>query len=135
MPYFEFLMMQLTEAQQAELDRQRRESPGRKRFMVEFTPEQREQYRRMVAEEMRSKPANLARAATTRNALREATFSGWLRRAIASSGYTQERIAAELNVDVSVLNRFLLGEASLDSSLIDHLIDFLGLAPQLQEID
>ena len=125
--------MELTQEQRAELDRQRQDSPGRKRFMLEFTPEQREQYRRMVAEEMRSKPANLARAAGTRDALREATFSGWLRRAIASSGHSQARIAEELNVDVSVLNRFLLGEASLDSSLIDRLIIFLGLAPQLQE--
>jgi ribosome-binding protein aMBF1 (putative translation factor) len=126
--------MQLTEQQRTDLDRQRSEYPGRKRFMLAFTPEQEEQYRRAVAEEMASRAANVRRARPTLEALREASFSGWLRRAIASSGMPQEDLASRTGSDVTQLNAFLRGEATLDSAVIDRLIAVLGLTPQLEEV-
>ena len=126
--------MQLTEQQRADLNRQRREHPGRRRFLLAFTPEQQEQYRRAVAEEMATRAANIRRAQSTLEALREASFSGWLRRAIASSGMPQEDLASRTGVDVSQLNAFLRGDSTLDSAVIDRLIAVLGLAPQLEEV-
>ena len=125
--------MQLTDQQRAEIDRQRRAQPGRRRFVLSFTPEQREQYRQAVAEERAARAGNTARARPAVEALREATFSGWLRRAIASSGCSQERLAADVGADVAAINAFLCGEGTLDSALIDRLITRLGLAPQLEE--
>jgi ribosome-binding protein aMBF1 (putative translation factor) len=116
--------MQLTDQQRAEIDRQRREQPGQRRFVLSFTPEQREQYRQAV---------NTTRARPAVEALREATFSGWLRRAIASSGCSQENLAADVGAEVAAINAFLRGEGTLDSALIDRLIARLGLAPQLEE--
>lgn len=125
--------MQLTEEQRAEIDRQRREQPGRKRFSLTFTPEQLAEYRRAVAEEMACRAANVERARPTLEALRESTFSGWLRRAIASSEMPQAELAARIGIDPTDLNGFLRGDATLDSAAIDRLIDDLGLAPQLEE--
>jgi ribosome-binding protein aMBF1 (putative translation factor) len=125
--------MQLTPQQRDELERERREVPGRRRFMLEFTPAQREEYRQMVAEEMRAKPGNRARAASSAAALREPTFSGWLRRAIVASDLSQAQIANRLGLEVDAVNQFLSGECGLDSSVIDQLVELLDLAPQLHE--
>ncbi len=57
--------MKLTEQQRAEMDRQRREHPGRRRFVLTFTPEQREQYRQAVAEELAARSENIRRALPT----------------------------------------------------------------------
>jgi ribosome-binding protein aMBF1 (putative translation factor) len=128
-------MMQLTPEQRSEMERQRRDHPGRRRFTLAFTPAQLAEYRAAVAEEMQHRSANIARAGSTRDALREATFSGWLRRAIAASGVNQERIAEQLGIDASLINRFLAGEAAIDSTVIDGLVNLLGLAPQLEEVE
>jgi len=127
--------MQLTPEQRAEIDRQRREQPAKRRFILTFTPEQREQYRRAVAEEMASRDANTRRARPMLAALREPTFSGWLRRAIATSGTPQEDLARQVGIDAAQLNGFLAGTSTLDSHVIDQLISTLGLAPQLEEVD
>lgn len=125
--------MQLTEQQRADMDSQRREQPGRKRFVLTFTAGQRAQYHQAVAEEMASRKENIRRSRHTLKALREATFSGWLRRAIASSGVPQEDLASRTGADLAQLNGFLCGETTLDSAVIDRLIVVLGLAPQLEE--
>jgi hypothetical protein len=127
--------MQLTPEQRAEFDRQRREQPGKRRYVLTFTLEQREQYRRAVAEEMASRAANTRRARPMLAALREPTFSGSLRRAIATSGIPQEDLAARAGTLPAQLNGFLAGESTLDSHVIDQLISTLGLAPQLEEVD
>ena len=127
--------MQLTPEQRAEIDRQRREQPGKRRYVLTFTPEQREQYRRAVAEEMASRDANTRRARPMLAALREPTFSGWLRRAIATSGIPHDDLAARAGADVAQINGFLVGESTLDSHVIDQLISLLGLAPQLEEVE
>ncbi len=125
--------MQLTDEQRAELERQRSDQPGRRRFMLAFTPEQREQYRRAVAEETSARDANVRRARATLDALREATFSGWLRRAIAASGVPQDELAARVGIEAAQINGFLQGTATLDSAAIDRLMAVLGLAAQLEE--
>lgn len=68
-------------------------------------------------------------------ALREPTFSGWLRRAIATSGTPQEELARQVGIDPAQLNGFLAGASTLDSLVTDQLISTLGLAPQLEEVD
>lgn len=118
--------MQLTPEQRAELERQRRENPGG-RLQIEFTAEQAEEYRRMAAEENAAREANIAQIRQRDQAAAEPGFSGDLRRAIRSARRRPEDLAAELGIDVQLLEDFRKGEATLPSDVVDRLVAVLGL--------
>ena len=60
-------------------------------------------------------------------ALREDSFSGQLRRAIAASRGPRSELAAQTGIDDENLDRFFCGEGELDSHVIDRLAAELGL--------
>lgn len=118
--------MQLTPEQQAQIDRQRRESPGA-RLHVELTPEQQEQRRQAVAEEEAGRAANIAAHHARQAAGREAGLSGDLRRAINASGRRPDELAEAAGIDVHLLSDFRAGTAVLPSDAVDRLAAALGL--------
>jgi hypothetical protein len=118
--------MHLTDQQRAEIERQRRENPGG-RIMIDPTPEQDEEYRRMVEIEEAGREANIAFVKKRDAAADEPGFSGDLRRAIRSSRRDQRELASDLGIDVELLEAFRAGDAALPSDVIDRLVDLLGL--------
>jgi hypothetical protein len=118
--------MKFTPEQWAEVERQRRENPGG-RIMLEFTPEQEEEYRRMVEVEEAGREANIAYARKLLAALREPGFSGDLRRAIKASRSDYRELAQALEIDVQLLDAFRTGDALLPSDAIERLVAILGL--------
>lgn len=127
--------MQLTPEQRADIERQRSDEPERRRFLLALTPEQREEYRRAVAEEMASRPENIRRSRALLAALREPTFSGWLRRMIAKSAVPHDELARRIGLDVERINGFLCGHETLSSDVIDQLAAELGLTPDIEAIE
>jgi hypothetical protein len=119
--------MQITPEQRAEIERQRALTPGRRSFMLDFTPAQREEYLRIAAQEDASADANLDWLRKCRNAEREPGFSGDLRRAINAARRAPRALAGELGIDVDVLQQFRAGDASLPSDVVDRLVAALGL--------
>jgi len=116
----------LTPEQRAEIERQRREHPGR-RIVISLTPEQ-ERERRQVREiELAGMDENKAHARKVLAALREDSFSGQLRRAIAASRRPRSELAAQIGIDAENLERFFCGEGELASHVIDRLAAELGL--------
>jgi hypothetical protein len=118
--------MKLTREQWAEVERQRRGDPDG-RIMLEFTPEQEEEYRRMVEVEETGRDANIAYARKLLAASREPGFSGDLRRAIGASRRDHRELARDIGIDVEALEAFRAGDAALPSDVVDRLVALLGL--------
>lgn len=118
--------MQLTTEQRAELERQRQANPtGRVR--IELTPEQRAEYAQAVAEEEASIAANRGRFQKRRQAAQEPGFSGDLRRAINAARRPSHELAAQLGIDVRLLEDFRCGDATLPTDVVDRLVNVLHL--------
>ena len=71
--------------------------------------------------------ANNAHARQIVAALREESFSGQLRRAIAASRRPRRELAERIGIDAESLERFFSGEGELASHVIDRLAAELGL--------
>jgi DNA-binding MarR family transcriptional regulator len=123
--------MQLT-PEQKELMRQANLRAERRVF-IEFTPEQRKEYREAVALEMAGKDANIARARKVKAATEQTGFFGDIRRAIILSRPSIPDLANAIGVDSHVLSDFQAGEAELPASALDRLLEKLGLR-LMQEI-
>lgn len=118
--------MKLTDEQRAEIERQRRESPG-ERIVIEETPEQAAEYRRAVAEEEAGRAANIAYCRKLDAAAAEPGFAGDLRRAIKAAKRDPRALADDLNISVELLEDFLAGDATLPSDVVDRVATVLGL--------
>lgn len=116
--------MQFTAEQKREIERQRQLG---QRILVDFTPEQEAEWKRLVAAEMAAKPENQAWARKFFAALEEPGFSGDLRRAISTSKRTTEEIVDATGIDPMCLDQFRIGEGELPSAAIDRLVQYLGL--------
>lgn len=102
------------------------------RIMKEFTPAEREAWRRSVAEaespEARAESNEYFRLAEA--AAAEPTFSGELRRAIHSVHQRRiflDTLLERANVDWATLRPFMIGEAPLPTDVVDRLASVLGL--------
>jgi hypothetical protein len=119
--------MILTAQQRAEIEQQRAADPATRSFRLTFTPEQRDAYRRAVAEEMAARDDNLRQVRQIEAAEREPTLSGTLRRAISASRRTPQDLSTELGIDTQQLHDFRAGVEPLPSDVIDRLIVLLDL--------
>jgi hypothetical protein len=119
--------MKLTTEQRDEIERQRRSEPGRRSFMLQFTPEQRDEYRRIAAEEDAGREENVAWLKKLRAAEQEHGFSGDLRRAINTSRRPLRELAETLGVSLDVLQAFRAGEGPLPTDVVDRLTELLNL--------
>jgi hypothetical protein len=119
--------MNLTTEQREEIERQRRLEPGRRSFTLQFTPEQRDEYRRIAAEEDSGRDENLAWIKKLREAEQEHGFSGDLRRAINASRRPLRELSETLGINVDELQAFRAGEAPLPTDVVDRLTELLNL--------
>ncbi len=106
---------------------------GKRRIVREFTPAQREAWRRAVEEEEANKEATIAHHRRIMAAAAEPGFLGDLRRAINASGHRVITLPKEIGVDGRLLDDFRAGEAELPADIIARLVDTLGLR-LMQEI-
>jgi hypothetical protein len=123
--------MQLT-PEQVEQATQARER-GDRRVYLQMTPEQKEEYRKAVAQEMAGKDANIARTRKIMASAEQPGFFGDIRRAILLSRSSKPDLATTIGVDQQVLSNFQLGEGELPSAALDRLLEALGLR-LMQEI-
>ena len=97
-----------------------------RRIHRELTPEEQarlERYREQVAQEL---PDLIARDRLRKAASEEDTASGALRRAIHKSDLLLPQIADRVGITLLELDRFLTGEATLPSDVIDRLAESVG---------
>lgn len=120
------LIVQLNIEQRAEIERQRQVSPtGRVR--IDLTPEQQPEYAQAVAEEEASIAAHRERCHKRQQAAQEPGFSGDLRRAINAARRLSRELAAQLGIDVQLLEDFRCRDATLPTDVVDRLVDVLHL--------
>jgi hypothetical protein len=120
------LTVQLTPEQRAELERQRQANP-KGRVRIDLTPEQRAEYAQAVAEEEASIAANRERFQKRQQAAQEPGFSGDLRRAINAARRPSLELAAQLGIDVQLLEDFRCGDGTLPTDVVGRLVDVLHL--------
>ncbi len=82
-----------------------------------------ERVRRQIREEL---PELVKKLQVLKDASREKTFSGELRRAIHSSKLLLPTIAERANIPMLTIDYFLTGEKALRSDMIDRLVEVLG---------
>jgi hypothetical protein len=123
--------MQLT-PEQKELIRQAK-MRGERRIYMEFTPEQKQDYREAVVLEFAGKEANIAHAQKVKAAAEQPGFFGDVRRAILLARPSVPDLATEIGVDDRALSDFMAGETELPAAALDRLFEKLGLR-LMQEI-
>ena len=117
--------MKLTPEQRQQVEAAR--AAGERRVMLEYTPEQLADWEAARDRALAEKPEVIARFQKMRQAERQDTFSGRLRRAIRASMRNTKSLAEEIDVDWRLLDDFRCGDATLPSDVIDRLIAALGL--------
>jgi hypothetical protein len=100
---------------------------------LRFTPEQRNEWRAAVEEELAAKDENLAHLRKVHAAAEQPGFFGDLRRAIVLSRRPLPELAQQIGVAPRVFSDFQAGEAELPSAALDRLIETLDLR-LMQEI-
>ena len=123
--------MQLTPEQQARVNQAR--VAGEKKVMLSMTPEQKEEWRAAVRQELAGREENIEHFRKIKDAAEQDGFLGDLRRAIARSRRPVSELAAEIGVESRLLSDFRAGEAELPAGALDRLIGLLGLR-LMQEI-
>ncbi len=104
------------------------------RKTVPMTPELRERWQNAVQETEAELPELLGLGERLREAAREDTISGHLRRAVHHSRLRLEKIAAAAGIPVESLNAFLSGEHTLRSDVLDRLALAVDFTRSLQSI-
>jgi hypothetical protein len=92
-----------------------------------LTPAQKRRVRKvqqLIAEEL---PDLLRRNHMAHRAMKEKTFSGFLRKAIHGSRILLPDLASRAAIDIGILADFLTGEKTLPSDAIDRLVKILKL--------
>ena len=124
--------MKFTPEQRAEAERQLRDTPGSHRVNVPLRPEQRAEYRAMVAAEMAQRDQVVCDSQPLLRALREESFSGELRRAISRSGRQRDELAVAVGLESEQLRNFLWGEEVLPTDAVDRLMAELRILARLE---
>jgi hypothetical protein len=81
--------------------------------------------RQMIAQEL---PDMIRRNQLAKDASRQPSFSGRLRRTIRTSKLLLPDIAARADIEMDELDKFLTGEQTLSTDQIDRLTEVLGLS-------
>jgi hypothetical protein len=124
-------MMKLTPEQQTQVGQAK--AAGERRVTLLFTPEQKEEWRAAVQQELAGKEENLAHFRKVKAAAEQRGFFGDIRRAIALSRRAADELAKEIGVEPRLLSDFRAGDAELPAAALDRLIEALGLR-LMQEI-
>jgi len=103
------------------------------RKIVPMTPELRERWQRAIQETEAELPELLDLGKRLREAARENTLSGHLRRAIHLSKRTLAELAAAAGIPLTNLNEFLSGEHTLRSDVLDRLALAVDFTKSLQQ--
>ena len=119
--------MKLTSEQKAQIGRQRRDDPDRRRFHIEATAEQRAEREEAFRLEEVGREENVASVRRQMAAREELGFSGDLRRAMPAKLRERHELAKKASLDPDRLERFYVGDAELASSDVDRLTEVLGL--------
>jgi hypothetical protein len=97
-----------------------------RRIYHRFTPEERARWEQARDAAVALEPILTQKLRRLREAAREVTFSGALRRAIHAHPKPLPIIASEAGVDARHLDEFLTGDRTLRSDTIDRLTQILG---------
>jgi len=117
--------MQLTPEQRKQVRRAR--NAGDTSVTTRFTPEQADQWRAAVEEEMAGKEANIAQVRKIRAACEQPGFFGDVRRAIATARRPTDQLAEQVGVSPTELAGFRTGEVDLPPEALERLLDVLHL--------
>jgi DNA-binding MarR family transcriptional regulator len=123
--------MQLTPEQQEQV--RQAKAAGERRVYLRFTPEQRNEWRAAVEEEMAAKEENIAHLRKIHAAAEQPGFFGDLRRAVLASRRPVHELAQQVGVDPRLFSDFQAGEAELPSAALERLVVTLDLR-LMQEI-
>ena len=96
------------------------------RKIVPMTPELRQRWEHARKETEAELPELFEQGRRMREASREDTLSGHLRRAIHGSSHDLAHVAALAGIDLVYLNEFLCGERTLRSDVLDRLALAVG---------
>lgn len=117
--------MELTPQQQDRI-RESKED-GKRRTIIEFTDEQKQEWEEAIVAERLGADENIAQVRKIRDAANQPGFFGDLRRAIALRRKPMQELASAIGVDVRVLSDFRAGVADLPPAALDQLVQVLGL--------
>jgi DNA-binding MarR family transcriptional regulator len=106
---------------------------GEQRINLEFTPEQRAEWQKAVEEEWAAKDENIAHYHKVMKAAEQPGFFGDIRRAVQHSQRPIAELASKIGVEPLFLSDFLAADVELSASVLDRLIEVLGLR-LMQEI-
>ncbi len=123
--------MQLTPEQQEQVLKAK--EAGKRSVSVDFAAEQKSEWDATVQEELDGKEENLAHHRKVQAAAKQPGFFGDVRRAITFSRRPVNELAAEIEIDTRLLSDFRAGDADLPATVLDRLIEVLGLR-LMQEI-
>lgn len=123
--------MQLTPDQQQQI--QQAKAAGSQRVTLRFFPQQKDEWRAIVRQELAGKDENVAHLRKIQAAAEQPGFFGDVRRAIALSRRPIDELASEIGVEPRLLSDFRAGDAEMPSAALDRLIEVLGLR-LMQEI-
>jgi hypothetical protein len=101
--------------------------PRVRRIYRTLTAEEKQRIKRVRGRIAKELPELIRRNQQARDAMKERTFSGSLRRAIRRSGFLLPDLARRAEVAVGDIADFLTGEKTLPSDAIDRLVKFLKL--------
>lgn len=97
-----------------------------RRINRKLTPEEEERLKIARAQVEQELPELLERGRMAKAASQENTASGALRRAIHGDNLTLPQIARQVGITTTELDMFLTGESTLQSDVIDRLVETLG---------
>ena len=123
--------MKLTPEQQRQV--REAKAAGQHHIDLRFTAEQKEEHRAVVAEELASKAENIAHIRKIQAAAEQPGFFGDVRRAIGLCRRPVDELSQQVGIDSRLLSDFRAGETQLPPSVLDRLIEVLGLR-LMQEI-
>jgi hypothetical protein len=124
-------MMQLTPEQQEQV--RQAKAGDAKRVTLQFVPQQKQEWRTSVEQELAGKAENIAHFRKIKAAAEQRGFFGDVRRAILLCRRPVEQLANEIGVEARLLSDFRVGDAELPPATLDRLIEVLGLR-LMQEI-
>jgi ribosome-binding protein aMBF1 (putative translation factor) len=123
--------MELTPEQQSQVDQAK--AAGDRRVTLRFTPRQRRDWQAAVQQEWSVKEDTLTQFRKIKAAAEQRGFCGDVRKAMALDGRSSEDLACEIGVEPQLLSDFRAGEAELPATVLDRLLEALGLR-LMQEI-
>lgn len=97
-----------------------------RRIMIKLTKVQQRRLEKMRKQIARELPDLIKRDQMRKDASEETTVSGELRRRIHTSDLSLTKIAERVGITTLLLDKFLTGERTLRSDVVDRLAETLG---------